>query len=157
MCIFLYFGYVPSPKTGSVCETESLGMRGSGRLGDSFGIRKAAVTEASGRHKCLLFRKRPRLEVPLGPSWEAWSWNRAWALAGLLHGFQTEACGLWHLEAEESEFHCQERRAGWGLVHQALQAGGPFPCRVWSLEPGNQRSYDVCHCAGKETEALCLS
>lgn len=45
-----------------------------------------------------------------------------------------------HLEAEESEFHCQERKAGWGLEHRALQAGGPFPCPVWSLEPGNQRS-----------------
>lgn len=38
-----------------------------------------------------------------------------------------------HLEAEESEFHCQERRAGWGLVHRG-PPGRPFS--MSSVEPG---------------------
>lgn len=139
MCIFLYFGYAPSAKTGSVrkqnpweCEKVDVSVTpsASGRLQlQKHQAATSACFSARGRgwksHLVPVGRPRPGTEP-------------GHSLARSMD-FKQRPVVSRHLEAEESEFHCRERRAGWGLVHRALH-GGPFPCPVWSLEPGNQRS-----------------
>lgn len=70
MCIVVYFGYAPPPKTGSARETGSSGMRGSERLGDFFGIsvRKAAVTEHQAAASACFAAKGRCLESRLAPA-----------------------------------------------------------------------------------------
>lgn len=131
MCIFIYFGYAPPPNTGSVCVWNRILWNAKKWTKLWWLLRHQ---EASGRHKCLFFCKRPWSEVLPCSASEASSWNWAWALAGLLEGFETEQSGL-RMSASwwSSELRRQDRRQGaWACYPGALWSG-PFPRGAWNL------------------------
>lgn len=60
--MFIYFGYAPPPNTGSVCVWNRILWNARKR---TF---RQLNPEASGRHKCLLFQKRPQSGSRLAPA-----------------------------------------------------------------------------------------
>lgn len=140
MCIFVYFGYTPPPKTGSVRETESPGNRGRERFGGFFGIRKArapqkhpAATSAcfSARGHSLESRPaalRPRPGAEPGHS------------LACSRDFKQSRVVSQRLEADGAQNpSVKKEQEGQAWYPEALQKG-PF-----HAEPGNQRPEDVCH------------
>lgn len=144
MCIVVYFGYAPPPKTGSARETGSSGMRGSERLGDFFGIsvRKAAATEHQAPASACFAAKGRCLESRLaqlgGPALDLRLGDRRPA-----PGISDRALwspGVWKLMELRIPLSRKSSRLGPGPRGPSQK--GPFPLErgARSLEPGNQRS-----------------
>lgn len=91
--------------------------------------------EASGRHKCLRFPKRPRPEVPPRPSSEAWSWQRSLGTGWPARRAVNRAVwspNVWKLT--ELRMPRQERTVVALGVLPGAPCSGPFPRGAGNLE-----------------------
>nr|KAF6471697.1 hypothetical protein HJG59_011065 [Molossus molossus] len=118
MCIVIYFGYTPPPKTGSVHETESSGCEEGQVL---------VTPPASGRLQCPSIRPP---QVPTFPQ-EAWSCSSPgprWPAPGLP---QSMVSRLWELAGLRMPLSRKNSRGGPATRGSSRNALFHVECGAW--------------------------